>query len=75
MYVNQISKSSQIQFSEPEAARMLGVSIDQLRSLVQGLVAQDEGSAGATMNTYQQTDLILLRILAQTPRAANVVRT
>jgi hypothetical protein len=74
MYVNQISKSAQIQFSEPEAARMLGVSIDQLRSLVQDFIVQDDGSEGATMTTYQQTDLVLLRILARMPRAANVVR-
>ena len=74
MYVNQISRSSQTQFSEPEAARMLGVSIDQLRSLVRDLIVQDDGSEGAMMTTYQQTDLVLLRILARMPRASNVVR-
>ena len=72
--MNQISRSSQTQFSEPEAARMLGVSIDQLRSLVRDLIVQDDGSEGAMMTTYQQTDLVLLRILARMPRAANVVR-
>jgi hypothetical protein len=53
---------------------MLGVSIDQLRSLVRDLIVQDDGSEGAMMTTYQQTDLVLLRILARMPRAANVVR-
>ena len=72
--MNQISRSSQTQFSEPEAARMLGVSIDQFRSLVRDLIVQDDGSEGAMMTTYQQTDLVLLRILARMPRAANVVR-
>jgi hypothetical protein len=71
MHANHLSKVSNMQFSEPEAARMLGLSIDQLRSLVRDHIVKDEEAETPAMTTYQQTDLVLLRILSRMPRAAH----
>jgi hypothetical protein len=70
MHVNNQSKA---QFSEVEAARMLGVSVDQLRAMVRDIVKND-GTESSEMAVYQQSDLVLLRILSGMPRAAHIVR-
>ena len=73
--MNYLSKVSKMQFSEPEAARMLGLSIEQLRSLVRDHIVKDEEANTPAMATYQQTDLVLLRILSRmTPAAHSPVR-
>jgi hypothetical protein len=65
-------KAAKTQYSENEAAMQLGISIDELRDLVRCHIVKDEEGAGAPP-TYQQSDLVLLRILARmTPMRAQV---
>lgn len=71
--MNYLSKVSKMQFSEPEAARMLGLSIEQLRSLVRDYIVKDEEAETPAMATYRQSDLVLLRILARMPRPTHAV--
>ena len=65
--MNNIFKASNARFSEPEVAQMLGLSIEQLRSLVRDHIVKDEEVESPAMDTYQQTDVVLLRILAHRP--------
>ena len=65
--MNNIFKASNVQFSEPEVAQMLGLSIEQLRSLVRDHIVKDEEVESPAMDSYQQTDVVLLRILAHRP--------
>jgi len=67
MYVNNLLKASNARFSEPEVAQMLGLSIEQLRSLVRDHIVKGEDVESPAMETYQQTDVVLLRILAHRP--------
>ena len=75
MYVNNLSKTSKMQFSEPETAQKLGLSIDQLRSLVRNHIVKDEALEDPPMTTYQQTDLVLLRILARVHQTSPITAT
>ena len=52
------------QYSEDEAAFLLGVSIDQLRSLVRDHIVKDDVTPAATpIQGFHRSDLALLRIL------------
>lgn len=55
-------QKSNMQYSEAEAARKLGLSVDQLRSLVREHIVRDP-SEPVEMPVLQPTDLVLLRIL------------
>jgi hypothetical protein len=57
-----MTKTLRIEYTEYEAATLLGVSVDQLRSLVKNHIVKDEGEP--TLPAYQSTDLVVLRILA-----------
>jgi hypothetical protein len=57
-----LKKNVRVQYSEGEAASLLGVSVQQLRSLVTDLVAQED--AEVSHATFQPSDLVVLRILA-----------
>lgn len=63
-------------YTESEAARVLGVSIDTLRCLVRQhiLAAEPEAEANLPMTTFQPSDLLLLRFLLQTDEAAAAAR-
>ena len=52
---------------------MLGLSIEQLRSLVRDYIVKDEEAETPAMATYRQSDLVLLRILARMPRPTHAV--
>ena len=69
-----MTKADKTHYSELEAASMLGVSIDQLRSLVRDHIVKDQSStaAHAVYTTFQASDLVVLRILAAMPRRAEV---
>ena len=43
---------------------MLGVSIDQLRSMIRNHIVKDEAAGAPHMSTFQASDLVVLRILA-----------
>jgi hypothetical protein len=60
-----LARPQKRQFTEEEAAEFLGVSIDQLRSLVhKHILNEDEGGgAPAGLAVYQRSDLLLLRLL------------
>lgn len=55
-------------YSETEAAQALGISTDRFRELVRTHIAQSDeeaGNIGAT--TYQASDLLVLKLLANMP--------
>lgn len=54
-------------YTEAEAARALGVSIESLRTLVRRhiLAADLEAEGNLPMTTFQPSDLLLLRFLRQ----------
>ncbi len=52
-------------YSETEAAEELGVSVDQLRSLIRNhIVDTEDEAANLAVATYQPSDLLLIRLLA-----------
>lgn len=53
------------EYTEREAADALGVSIEQLRSLVREHVVSEDPDSDGTVSTYRPTDLLLLRMLCQ----------
>jgi hypothetical protein len=59
-----MTKAQRIQYSEYEAADMLGISIDQLRGLVRDHIVKDAHSADPEAPVYQASDLVVLRFLA-----------
>ncbi len=70
-----MTKAQKIQYSEHEAADLLGVSIDQLRSLVRDYIVKDAtASVDTSVPTYHPSDLVVLRILTGMSRGAETVR-
>ena len=59
------SPQPKTQYSEIEAARELGISVEQLRSLIQNHIVENELDSGslAVSNLYP-SDLVLLKILS-----------
>jgi hypothetical protein len=59
------TKVNQTHYSEVEAARELGVTVDQLRSLIRSHIAQsDEDLNHIAVATFHPSDLLVLKILA-----------
>jgi hypothetical protein len=56
-----LNKPTKSRFSEDEAARRLGVSVEQLRMLVRDHITAGDDTA---VDSFQPSDLILLRVLA-----------
>ena len=53
------------QYSEPEVAEALGVSVDELRRLIQRhIVSGEDEMPSLSQASFQPSDLLLLRILA-----------
>ena len=50
-------------YSEHEAARMLGVSIEQLRTLVKAHIFKDDDVPDEALDAFQASDLLLLKFL------------
>jgi hypothetical protein len=58
-------KSNQTQYSELEAAQELGVTVEQLRTLIRSHIAQtDEDLAHIAVASFHASDLLVLKILA-----------
>jgi len=58
-------KTHKSHYSETEAADALGVSVEQLRSLIKNyVVVADEDLSNVPNATFQPSDLLLLRILS-----------
>ncbi|HYI95478.1 MAG TPA: hypothetical protein VEX68_18195 [Bryobacteraceae bacterium] len=59
-----MTKAQKIQYSEDEAANLLGVSVDQLRSLVRDHIVKDASAPVDTpVSIYHPSDLVVLRLL------------
>jgi hypothetical protein len=59
------TKSNQTQYSEVEAAQELGVTVDQLRTLIRSHIAQtDEDLNHIAVASFHPSDLLVLKILA-----------
>jgi hypothetical protein len=60
-----LSKQNKTQYSEVEAARELGVTVEQLRVLIRSHIAQsDEDLNHIAATSFHPSDLLVLRILA-----------
>lgn len=54
------------QFTEAEAAEQLGVTVEELRTLIRRHIVTDEGDASnVPMTSFQPSDLLVLRLLAK----------
>ena len=59
-----LTKPNKSHYSETEAAVEIGVSVDDLRSLVKSrIVDKEEDLTNIPQATYQPSDLVLLRFL------------
>jgi hypothetical protein len=60
-----LARPHKSQYTENEAAEFLGVSVEQLRTLVQKHILADEAAPapGTGLTVYQRSDLLLLRLL------------
>jgi hypothetical protein len=60
-----LSKPAKACYSETEAAAAIGVTVEQLRSLIEDhIVARGEAFANSPVLTFQRSDLLLLKFLA-----------
>jgi hypothetical protein len=69
-----MTKAQKIQYSEYEAASMLGITIDRLRELVRDHIVKDSYSTAPEVPTYQPSDLVVLRVLSGLSRQPEVVQ-
>jgi hypothetical protein len=62
------SKTGKSQYSESEAAEELGVSVEQLRTMIRShVVDRDEDLNNVAVTTFQPSDLLILRLLTGRP--------
>jgi hypothetical protein len=70
----QINRTVKSQYSEREAAEELGVSVEQLRTMIRShVVDRDEDINNVPVTTFQPSDLLILRLLTGKP--ANSAQT
>jgi hypothetical protein len=60
------SKPFRVEYSEVEAAEMLGITVENLRALVRSHIVKDEDPS-VTVESFHQSDLLLLRLLGGIP--------
>jgi len=64
----QLSRTGKSQYSESEAAAELGISVEQLRSMIRShVVDRDEDLNNVPVTSFQPSDLLVLRLLAGMP--------
>jgi hypothetical protein len=62
------TKPAKSQYTEVEAAEELGISIEQLRTMIRShVVDRDEDLNNIPVTTFQPSDLLILRLLAGMP--------
>jgi hypothetical protein len=67
----QLTRTAKSQYSEAEAAEELGISVDQLRSVIRShVIDRDEDLNNVASTTFQPSDLLVLRLLAKSIAAA-----
>lgn len=60
-----VLKATRTQYSETEAAEELGVSVEQLRSLIRShIVEAEEDLSNVPVASFHPSDLLLLRLLS-----------
>lgn len=59
-----MKKNSRTFYSEQEAAKMLAVSVDQLRAMVKTHIVKDDQLPEVALAIFQSSDLLILRILS-----------
>jgi len=60
-----LSRTGKSQYSESEAAEELGVSVEQLRTMIRShVVDRDEDLNNVPVTTFQPSDLLVLRLLS-----------
>jgi hypothetical protein len=60
-----LSRTVKSQYSETEAAEELGVSVEQLRSMIRShVVDRDEDLTNVPVTTFQPSDLLILKLLS-----------
>ncbi|HML18314.1 MAG TPA: hypothetical protein VK419_14890 [Bryobacteraceae bacterium] len=61
----QFSRTGKSQYTETEAAEELGISVEQLRSMIRShVVDRDEDLNNVPVTTFQPSDLLILRLLS-----------
>jgi len=61
------NKSPKPQYSESEAAKELGVSVEELRALIRSHIAQtDEDLRNVPVTSFHPSDLLVLKLLSRT---------
>ena len=59
------TKLSKTQYSEQEAARELGITVEELRTLVRSHIAEsDEDLKNMSVASFHPSDLLVLRLLS-----------
>ena len=60
-----LSKSPKVQYTETEAAALLGIGLEELRDLVRRhIIKEDSEASNLAYATFQASDLLVLKILA-----------
>lgn len=60
------SVANKAHYSESEAAQQLGVTVEELRTLIRRHIVVDDGDSGnVPMTSFQPSDLLVLRLLAK----------
>ena len=63
-----MTRPARSQYTEVEAAEELGVSVEHLRNIVRNhVVERAEDADNLPVTTFQQSDLLILRLLAGMP--------
>lgn len=61
----QLTRTGKSHYSEAEAAEELGISTDQLRTMIRShVIDRDEDLTNVPATTFQPSDLLILRLLA-----------
>jgi hypothetical protein len=62
----QLTRTGKSQYSEVEAAEELGISVDQLRTVIRShVIDRDEDLTNVSSTTFQPSDLLVLRLLTR----------
>jgi hypothetical protein len=61
----QLTRTGKSHYSESEAAEELGVSVEQLRTMIRShVIDRDEDLSNVAATTFQASDILILRMLA-----------
>jgi hypothetical protein len=62
-----VNKSPKPQYSESEAAKELGLSVEELRTLIRSHIAEtDEDLNNVSVTSFHPSDLLVLKLLRTT---------